>query len=301
MRPPAKPPSGKPPAAPPADKGASKPASPAEPESADPSVKSARWQIRVRDLNKTFGPQHVLRSVDLDIERGKTNIIIGGSGQGKSVLMKHLMGLLKPEEGHIWVDGVDLVPMNDVELGRIRRKFGMVFQYAALFDSMNVVENIAFPLLERYSLSREEVMERVRDLLRRLDLGDVPGIEQKFPAELSGGQRKRVGLARALIDRPEILLYDEPTTGLDPIATKNVDEMIRRTADQFNVTSVVISHDMASTFRIGDRISMLYAGKILVTGTRDEVLASQQPELREFVETSGAVAMGALDPPRPSP
>jgi phospholipid/cholesterol/gamma-HCH transport system ATP-binding protein len=243
----------------------------------------------------------VLRGVDLDIERGKTNIIIGGSGQGKSVLMKHLMGLLKPDEGHIYVDGVDLVPMNDVELGRIRRKFGMVFQYAALFDSMNVVENIAFPLLERYSLSREEVMERVRDLLRRLDLADVPGIEQKFPAELSGGQRKRVGLARALIDRPEILLYDEPTTGLDPIATKNVDEMIRRTADQFNVTSVVISHDMASTFRIGDRISMLYSGKILVTGTRDEVLASQEPALREFVETSGAVAMGALDPPRPSP
>jgi phospholipid/cholesterol/gamma-HCH transport system ATP-binding protein len=255
----------------------------------------------VRNLNKTFEPQHVLRGVDLDIERGKTNIIIGGSGQGKSVLMKHLMGLLKPDKGHIYVDGVDLVPMNDVALGRIRRKFGMVFQYAALFDSMNVVENIAFPLLERYSLSREEVMERVRDLLRRLDLADVPGIEQKFPAELSGGQRKRVGLARALIDRPEILLYDEPTTGLDPIATKNVDEMIRRTADQFSVTSVVISHDMASTFRIGDRISMLYAGKILVTGTRDEVLMSQQPELREFVETSGAVAMGPLNQPRPSP
>jgi len=268
----------------------------------DPTAMNQRWQIRVRNLNKTFGPQHVLKGVDLDIERGKTNIIIGGSGQGKSVLMKHLMGLLKPDEGQIWVDGVDLVPMGDVEIARLRRKFGMVFQYAALFDSMNVVENIAFPLLERYSLPREEVMERVRDLLRRLDLADVPGIEQKFPAELSGGQRKRVGLARALIDRPEILLYDEPTTGLDPIATKNVDEMIRRTADQFNVTSVVISHDMASTFRIGDRISMLYAGKILVTGTRDEVLASHQPELREFVETSGAVVMGpAANPPRPAP
>jgi phospholipid/cholesterol/gamma-HCH transport system ATP-binding protein len=257
----------------------------------DPSKPHPRWQIRVRGLNKSFTVQHVLRGVDLDIERGKTNIIIGGSGQGKSVLMKHLMGLLKPDSGHIYVDGVDLVPMGDVEIGRMRRKFGMVFQYAALFDSMNVVENIAFPLLERYSLSRDEVMERVRDLLRRLDLAQVAGIEQKFPAELSGGQRKRVGLARALIDRPEILLYDEPTTGLDPIATKNVDEMIRRTADQFKVTSVVISHDMASTFRIGDRISMLYAGKILVTGTPDEVLRSSHPELREFVETSGAVAM----------
>jgi phospholipid/cholesterol/gamma-HCH transport system ATP-binding protein len=260
-----------------------------------------RWQIRVRGLHKTFGPQHVLRGIDLDIERGRTNIIIGGSGQGKSVLMKHLMGLLKPDAGQIWVDGQDVVPLGAQEMGKLRRKYGMVFQYAALFDSMNVVENIAFPLLERYKLSRAEVMERVRDLLRRLDLENVGGIEQKFPPELSGGQRKRVGLARALIDRPEILLYDEPTTGLDPIATKNVDEMIRRTADDFGVTSVVISHDMASTFRIGDRISMLYGGKILVTGTRDEVLASQDPALREFVETSGAVAMGALEPPRPSP
>ncbi len=249
-----------------------------------------RWQIRVRGLNKTFGPQHVLRGVDLDIERGRTNIIIGGSGQGKSVLMKHLMGLLHPDSGQIWVDGVDVVPFTAAEMSKLRRKFGMVFQYAALFDSMNVVENIAFPLIERYNLSRDEIMERVRDLLRRLDLAKVDGIEKKIPPELSGGQRKRVGLARALIDRPEILLYDEPTTGLDPVATKNVDEMIRQTADDFGVTSVVISHDMASTFRIGDRISMLHGGKIVVTGTPQEVLASRHPALREFVETSGLVA-----------
>jgi phospholipid/cholesterol/gamma-HCH transport system ATP-binding protein len=249
-----------------------------------------RWQIRVRGLHKSFPPQHVLRGIDLDIERGRTNIIIGGSGQGKSVLMKHLMGLLKPDAGQIWVDGVDVVPFNDQEMAKLRRKYGMVFQYAALFDSMNVVENIAFPLLERYNLPRAEVMERVRDLLKRLDLENVGGIEQKFPPELSGGQRKRVGLARALIDRPEILLYDEPTTGLDPVATKNVDEMIRRTADEFGVTSVVISHDMASTFRIGDRISMLAGGKIIVSGTPAEVIVSRLPELREFVETSGLVA-----------
>jgi phospholipid/cholesterol/gamma-HCH transport system ATP-binding protein len=249
-----------------------------------------RWQIRVRGLNKTFGPQHVLRGIDLDIERGRTNIIIGGSGQGKSVLMKHLMGLLHPDSGQIWVDGVDVVPFSSAEMGKLRRKFGMVFQYAALFDSMNVVENIAFPLIERYKLSRDEIMQRVRDLLARLDLANVEGIEKKIPPELSGGQRKRVGLARALIDRPEILLYDEPTTGLDPVATKNVDEMIRRTADEFGVTSVVISHDMASTFRIGDRISMLHQGKIVVTGTPEEVLASRHPALREFVETSGLVA-----------
>jgi phospholipid/cholesterol/gamma-HCH transport system ATP-binding protein len=261
---------------------------PGSPE--DPSRRDERWQIRIRGVHKTFGVHHVLRGIDLDLERGKTNIIIGGSGQGKSVLMKHLMGLLKPDEGHIWVDGEDIVPLGDVEMSRLRRKFGMVFQYAALFDSMNVVENIAFPLLERYDLPRAEVMERVRDLLARLDLAHVSGIEQKFPAELSGGQRKRVGLARALIDRPQILLYDEPTTGLDPVATKNVDAMIRRTADEFGVTSVVISHDMASTFRIGDRVAMLHAGEIIVDGTAPEVLASTRPELREFIEVSGLVA-----------
>jgi phospholipid/cholesterol/gamma-HCH transport system ATP-binding protein len=249
-----------------------------------------RWQIRVRGLNKTFGPQHVLRGVDLDIERGRTNIIIGGSGQGKSVLMKHLMGLLRPDSGEIWVDGENVVPFTEQQMGALRRKFGMVFQYAALFDSMNVVENIAFPLIERYHLPTDEIMDRVRELLRRLDLANVTGIEQKFPPELSGGQRKRVGLARALIDRPEILLYDEPTTGLDPVATKNVDEMIRQTAHDFGVTSVVISHDMASTFRIGDRISMLAGGVIIVSGTPEEVLASSLPPLREFVETSGLVA-----------
>ena len=259
----------------------------------DPSRRNERWQIRIRGLQKAFGAHHVLKGVDLDIERGKTNIIIGGSGQGKSVLMKHLMGLLRPDAGQIWVDGQDIVSLGDVEMGQLRRKFGMVFQYAALFDSMTTMENIAFPLLERYSLPTDEVIERVRDLLRRLDLAHVVGIEEKFPAELSGGQRKRVGLARALIDRPEILLYDEPTTGLDPVATKNVDEMIRRTADQFGVTSVVISHDMASTFRIADRVSMLHDGRIIVTGTPAEVLASRQPELREFVETSGLVAAGA--------
>jgi len=244
-------------------------------------------QIRIRGLNKTFGPQHVLKGLDLDIDRGKINIVIGGSGQGKSVLMKHLMGLLKPDSGQILVDGEDIVPLNDLQLGKLRRKFGMVFQYAALFDSQNVVENIAFPLIERYRLPREEIMTRVRDLLKRLDLAHVGGIEQKFPAELSGGQRKRVGLARALIDRPEILLYDEPTTGLDPVATKNVDDMILQTSRDFGVTSVVISHDMASTFRIADKISMLYDGKILVTGTPAELLRSQHAPLREFIDMAG--------------
>jgi phospholipid/cholesterol/gamma-HCH transport system ATP-binding protein len=258
----------------------------------DPSARDERWQIRIRDLHKSFGAQQVLRGVNLDIERGRINIIIGGSGQGKSVLMKHLMGLMAPDRGHIYVDGQDIIGLGDVAIAKIQRKFGMVFQYAALFDSLNVVENIAFPLLERYRLPKQEVLERVRDLLTRLDLAGMSGVEQKFPAELSGGMRKRVGLARALIDRPEILLYDEPTTGLDPIATKNVDEMIRRTADDFGVTSVVISHDMASTFRIGDRIAMLYEGVIVASGERREILAAPNPVLREFVETSGAVHFG---------
>jgi len=266
----------------------------------DVTQRSERWHLRIRDLHKSFGPQYVLKGIDLDIERGTTNIIIGGSGQGKSVLMKHLMGLLHPDRGGIYVDGRNIVGLDDVQMNDVRRQFGMVFQYAALFDSMTVMENIAFPLLERYDdLSRDQIREQVRDLLRRLDLANVTGIEQKFPAELSGGQRKRVGLARALIDRPQILLYDEPTTGLDPIATKNVDEMIRRTADEFKVTSVVISHDMASTFRIGERISMLYDGKIIVTGTPEELLANPHPVLREFVETSGAVSFARHREGRP--
>jgi len=256
------------------------------------SARDEKWQIKIRGLHKSFGPQHVLRGVDLDIERGHTNIIIGGSGQGKSVLMKHLMGLLKPDSGHIYVDGEDIVPLGEVQMGRVQRKFGMVFQYAALFDSMTVMENIAFPLVERYRLPEAEIESRVWELLRKLDLGHIPGVDKKFPSQMSGGQRKRIGLARALIDRPEILLYDEPTTGLDPISTKNVDDMIRQTADEFGVTSVVISHDMASTFRIGDRVSMLYEGVIAASGTPDEVRTNRHPVLREFLETSGVVRPG---------
>jgi phospholipid/cholesterol/gamma-HCH transport system ATP-binding protein len=254
----------------------------------EPAV-DPRWPIRVRGLRKRFGEHTVLDGVDLDVERGLINMIIGGSGQGKTVLMKHLMALMKPDAGHVWVDGQDIVPLSDRELTRVRRKFGMVFQYAALFDSMTVAENVAFPLVQRYRLSRREVIERVRDLLRRLDLEDS---ELKFPAELSGGQRKRVGLARAIIDRPQILLYDEPTTGLDPIATKNVDDLIRFTATEFGVTSVVISHDIPSVFRIGDRISMLHQGKIRVTGPRDQVLRDPDPVLREFLWIAGVPAPG---------
>jgi phospholipid/cholesterol/gamma-HCH transport system ATP-binding protein len=252
----------------------------------DASVKSERFHIRIRGLEKGFGDHKVLRGVDLDVDRGKINIIIGGSGQGKSVLMKHLMGLLKPDAGHIFVDGEDIVPLNDYQLNRVRLKFGMSFQYSALFDSLNVYENVAFPLVEHTKKPKSEIKRLVTERLESLGLRNI---ENKFPSELSGGMRKRVGLARALVLEPQILLYDEPTTGLDPVATKNVDDMIRDISQQTGVTSIVISHDMASTFRIGNRISMLFDGKIIASGTPDEILRSENPHLREFVETSDTV------------
>jgi phospholipid/cholesterol/gamma-HCH transport system ATP-binding protein len=254
----------------------------------DVSARSEAHQIRIRGIKKSFGTHQVLKGVDLDLDRGKINIIIGGSGQGKSVLMKHLMGLLKPDEGHIYVDGKDVVAMDDVQINKERLKFGMSFQYSALFDSLTVEENVAFPLVEHTQKSKEEIRGLVRERLHALGLRNI---EKKYPAELSGGMRKRVGLARALVLNPEILLYDEPTTGLDPIATKNVDDMIRDISKETKVTSVVISHDMASTFRIADRIAMLYGGLITECGTPDEVLCSCNQYLREFVEVSGAVKM----------
>lgn len=252
------------------------------------SDRSEQYQIRVRGVHKSFGEHHVLRGVDLDVERGRINVIIGGSGAGKSVLMKHLIGLLKPDRGAIYVDGEDIVPLNDFALNEVRTKFGMLFQYAALFDSLSVEENIMFPLVEhrKGEMTRREMRQRVRDKLHSLGLFNI---EHKYPAELSGGMRKRVGLARAIVMEPQILFYDEPTTGLDPIATKNVDEMIADIANELKVTSVVISHDMASTFRIGHRVSMLYQGQIIASGTPDEILRCPHPDLREFIATSKAV------------
>jgi phospholipid/cholesterol/gamma-HCH transport system ATP-binding protein len=248
----------------------------------------------VRGLCKSFAEHRVLKGVDLDVERGKINVIIGGSGAGKSVLMKHLIGLLKPDSGSILVDGEDIVPMNDFELNRIRTKFGMLFQYAALFDSMTVEENVMFPLVEhrRRRLKRPQMREIVREKLQSLGLYNI---ERKYPAELSGGMRKRVGLARAIVLEPEILFYDEPTTGLDPIATKNVDDMIADIAGRLGVTSVVISHDMASTFRIGHRVSMLFSGRIVASGTPEQILSHPNPDLREFIATSQAVELRPPD------
>jgi phospholipid/cholesterol/gamma-HCH transport system ATP-binding protein len=252
----------------------------------DPAVKDPRWQVRIRGLRKTFARtgMEVLKGIDLDFERSKVNVVIGGSGTGKSVLIKHVIGLLKPDEGHIWVDGVDVPTLKDTEIGKFRRKFGMVFQTAALFDSMTVEDNVAFPLVEHTRQSRQEIKARVDDKLAALGL---KGSNDKYPGELSGGMRKRVGLARALVLEPEIILYDEPTTGLDPIATENVDSMILDVMERFKVTSIVISHDMASVFRVADRIAMLAEGVIAASGTVDEIRETDNPYVRRFITTSG--------------
>jgi phospholipid/cholesterol/gamma-HCH transport system ATP-binding protein len=251
-----------------------------------------RWHIRVHGLSKRFGANQVLDNVEVDIERGQVNVIIGASGAGKSVLVKHFMSLLRPDTGGVWVDGVDIFSLNTKDLSAFRRKFGMVFQFAALFDSLTVFDNCAFPLREHTKKTNAEIREIVRDRLAALGLD---GSQPKFPGELSGGMRKRVGLARALVLEPEILIYDEPTTGLDPLATKNVDDMILTTSERFNVTSVVISHDMASVFRIADRISMLHDKRVLVSGTVDEVRDTEHEYVRRFITTSGVSAAMASE------
>ncbi len=240
--------------------------------------------IRVVDLHKSYDGNQVLRGVNLELERGRINIVIGGSGAGKTVLLRQLIGLEKPDSGQVLIDGVDIVPMNDVELNQVRRKFGMVFQGSALFDSMRVYENVAFPLREHTRLSEREIRQRV---LERLDDLHLKGAQDKMPGELSGGMRKRVGVARALMLEPQILIYDEPTTGLDPVLARSVDDLIVEMRERFGVTSVVISHDMATVFRVGHRVSMLYKGVIVATGTPQELQASDDEVVVTFLRSSG--------------
>jgi phospholipid/cholesterol/gamma-HCH transport system ATP-binding protein len=246
-----------------------------------------RFHIQTRGLTKIFGDNTVLEDMDLDIERSKVNVVIGASGVGKSVLIKHFIALLRPTRGEVWVDGINVFDLNSKELAMFRRKFGMVFQFAALFDSLNVFDNCAFPLREHTKKTKGEISDIVHD---RLDALGLSGTHLKFPGELSGGMRKRVGLARALVLEPEILMYDEPTTGLDPLATKNVDDMILGAQERYKVTSVVISHDMASVFRIADRIAVIRNAGILAAGSVAEIKALDDDYVQSFIRTSGVLA-----------
>lgn len=236
--------------------------------------------IEVQDLKKSFGTHAILDGVNLKIEKGESVVIIGRSGGGKSVLLKHLVALLKPDSGRILIAGEDIVPLNERQLLRVRHRFGMLFQSAALFDSMTVAENIAFPLM-REGKGPAEIRKKVADILEMVDL---PGTEGKKPSELSGGMRKRVGLARAIVYEPEIVLYDEPTTGLDPIVSDSIDQLIMRVRDCLDVTSVVVTHDMRSARRVGQRIMMLHNKKIYATGTPDEIFNSTDPIVRQFID-----------------
>ena len=237
--------------------------------------------IEARDVHKDFGPQPVLRGVNLRIETGEAVVIIGRSGCGKSILLKLLIGLIQPGSGDVLVDGESLVAMNERQLLRVRRKFGMLFQSAALFDSMTVAENIGFALEQSGRYTEEEIAMKVAEALEMVELS---GIETKKPAELSGGMKKRVGLARAIVYRPEIVLYDEPTTGLDPIVADTIDQLVIRICERLKMTAIAVTHDMRSASRIGKRILMLHEGRIHAGGTPEEIFNSTDPVVSRFVK-----------------
>ena len=237
--------------------------------------------IEVRDLKKSFGDHEILDGVSFRIEKGESVVIIGRSGGGKSVLLKHLVALLMPDSGDVLIDGESIVGKNERQLLHVRHKFGMLFQGAALFDSMTVAENVAFPLRRELSMPEDEVQKKVCEVLEMVEL---PGTQDKKPSELSGGMKKRVGLARAIIYQPQIVLYDEPTTGLDPIVSDSIDQLIALVRDRLDVTTVVVTHDMRSARRLGQRIMMLHDKKIYVTGTAEQIFNSQDPIVRRFID-----------------
>ena len=243
--------------------------------------------IILRNVHKSFGSQKVLDGLDLDIPDGKITAIIGPSGEGKSVLLKHLIGLLQPDSGAVEVDGESIVGLRRSELNRIREKFGMLFQNVALFDSMSVFENVAFPLEEKTPLSKEEIGGRVLAALEDVGLKNV---ENKYPDELSGGMKKRVGLARAVVLNPKIILFDEPTTGLDPIIKRAIHQLIKDTHAKFGFTAVIVSHEIPDIFDVAQNVAMLFRGKILQHGTPDEIKNSADPAIRQFIS-------GSLDGP----
>jgi len=236
--------------------------------------------IRIINVHKAFGEKKVLEGVDLQIETGQTMVVIGQSGSGKSVLLKHLIGLLKPDRGEIYLDGVALSRLNEDELQKATRKVGMLFQSAALFDSMNVYENIKFGLERQTGCPAEKVKALVEDSLAKVGL---KGIERLMPYELSGGMKKRVGLARAIAYSPEVMLYDEPSTGIDPIRADAINGLINKMKEDLHVTSVIITHDMVSAYKVADRIAMLFQGRIIEEGTPDEIRRSRNPVVQQFI------------------
>ena len=241
--------------------------------------------ILVDDVHKSFGPTKVLKGITMHLRRNETAVIIGGSGAGKTTLLRCLIGLERPTTGHIWVDGTDMPSLDEMAMNTFRRKFGMVFQYAALLDSLNVLDNVAFPLREhRRDLSAKQVREKVVSMLNGLGLENK---ESRMPSELSGGQRKRVGLARALMLEPEILIYDEPTSGLDPLTSRLVDDLIDETREKFTLTSVVISHDITSTFRIAHQAFLVIEGLVAAHGSPEELATGDNEVAREFIAASG--------------
>jgi phospholipid/cholesterol/gamma-HCH transport system ATP-binding protein len=237
--------------------------------------------IQLKNVHKAFGPKRVLDGFTLDVPEGQTMVIIGYSGTGKSVAIKHIVGLLEPDEGEVWVDGVNVPDLTRRELYALRARIGYVFQFAALFDSYSIGENVAMGLRKQGELSEREIASRVEEAL---DLVDLPGVQERFPAELSGGMRKRVGIARAIALRPKYILYDEPTTGLDPVTSAVIDQLMVRMREKLHVTGIVITHDMRSAFTVGTRIAMLYRGRVRWEGTIDEIKTTDDPVVREFVE-----------------
>ena len=237
--------------------------------------------IEARDLKKSFGPQSVLDGVNLCIAGGESVVIIGRSGGGKSVLLKHIIGLLQPDAGAVVINGEDITHLNERNLIRVRRQFGMVFQGAALFDSLSVAENVAFALRRDKKFTEQEITRKVAEAL---DMVELPGTEKKNPSELSGGMRKRVGLARAIVYQPQIVLYDEPTTGLDPIVSDSIDKLIIRVTECLKVTTIVVTHDMRSARRVGHRLVLLHNKKIYANGTPEDIFASTDPVVRQFID-----------------
>jgi phospholipid/cholesterol/gamma-HCH transport system ATP-binding protein len=237
--------------------------------------------IQLVNVHKAFGSKKVLKGLTLEVPEGATTTVIGGSGSGKSVTLKHIVGLIKPDEGDVWVDGENVSRLDQESVYGLRRKVGYVFQFAALFDSMTVADNVGLGLKRIGDKSPEEIDERVRDCLRMVDLDDYG---PRYPSELSGGQKKRAGLARAIATGPKYILYDEPTTGLDPVTAAVIDALIMRMSEELGVTGLVITHDMRSAFRISDRMAMLYDGRIRFEGTPDEFRGAEDPVVKGFIE-----------------